>query len=145
MNRRGVLGMLGIGAAGAPLVAKEVYKSMPAMYSIPSNGVTVGSQYCEDAVPCESPMETLKHVRQRYDYLTMDKSKWMAEHMGREMREVFRYGNYGSIDPDIMALKSFSHGAKLRLHIQRRAEYRYNEELVDAKSSVEYWMQQAGL
>ena len=31
MNRRGVLGMLGIGAAGAPLVAKEVYKSMPAM------------------------------------------------------------------------------------------------------------------
>ena len=48
MNRRGVLGMLGIGAAGAPLVAKEVYQSMPAMYSIPSTGVTVGSQFGEE-------------------------------------------------------------------------------------------------
>ena len=65
--------------------------------------------------------------------------------MQRELREAYRYGNYNAIDPDIMAMKSFSHGAKLRLHMQRRAEYSYKDELLDAMSSLEYWMQQAGL
>jgi hypothetical protein len=146
MNRRGVLGMLGIGAAAGPAIAKEsIYKTMPSMYSIPSTAGTIGSQYCDNVPERENPLDTLKHVRERYNRLTMDKTKWIAEYMQRETREAFRYGNHGAIDPDIMAMKSFSHGAKLRLHIQRRAEYRYNEELLEAMSSVEYWMKEAGL
>jgi hypothetical protein len=144
MNRRGVLGILGIGAAAGPTIATEAVRYT----SGASTMAAVGTQYVEykDNIPeRENPLDTLKHVRERYNRLTTDKAAWIADRVERELREAFRYGNYNTIDPDIMAMKSFSHGAKLRLHIQRRAEHSYREELTDAMSSVQYWMREAGL
>ena len=120
MNRRGILGMLGLGAAAGPLVAKEVYQSMPTMYSGPSTG---GEIYKDQAIPW-NPAEQLAQAQREYDGLTKDPAAWIAEYAHREYTEYldgYTSYRYETIDPDIRNMKSLSESAKMRMFFERKA------------------------
>ena len=152
MNRRGVLGMLGIGAAAGPLVAKEVYQSMPAMYSgksslaIPSTG---GEYY--DKVPdaiAWNPVERLAEAKREYDLLTADSAAWIQDFITREMDEYLDgYSSFSmdKIDADIRAMKSFSDTAKMRLHIERRAKRRHQKHTASMMGRIQELMKEVKL
>ena len=131
MNRRGVLGMLGIGAAAGPAVAKEmIYQT-----TYPSSGLSspaiLGTQGWssapEQAIPW-NPVESLARAKAEYNTLTGDPSAWIADYVAREMDEYL--SGYSSlrletIDPDIRNMKSLSESAKIRMAIERKAKRRY--------------------
>lgn len=148
MNRRGVLSMLGLGAAAGPALAKQYVSTTSG--AISESAIGSNNYYGEklyDNVPMtENPLEMLNAVKNRYNQLTGDKDSWIARFVENEMRDIFRYGNYNnSIDPDIMAFKSFSTTAKMRMHIERKAKRRYEEELFDVNENIRYWMERVGL
>jgi hypothetical protein len=123
MNRRGVLGMLGLGAAAGPVVAKEmIYQS-----SYPSPGLSTPANFVDQAIPWD-PVETLSRVKAEYNTMTSDPSKWIADYVAREYEEYmcgyssFRLDN---IDPDIRNMKSITESAKMRMFITRKAQRRY--------------------
>ena len=126
MNRRGVLGMLGLGAAAGPVVAKEmIYQT-----SYPSPGLStpaILSTAADSPIPW-NPVETLAHVKKEYEVMTGDSSAWIADYVAREMDEYL--SGYSSlrletIDPDIRNMKSLSESAKIRMAIERKAKRRY--------------------
>ena len=126
MNRRGVLGMLGLGAAAGPAVAKEmIYQS-----SYPSPGLStpaILSTAADSPIPW-NPVETLAHVKKEYEVMTGDSSAWIADYVAREMDEYLSgYGSFRleNIDPDIRNMKSLSETAKIRMAIERKAKRRY--------------------
>jgi hypothetical protein len=141
--------MLGLGAAAAPAVvsqyASEAVSSspIPSLGYNPSTGNYIDKVYDSDIH--ESPLERVKSVREHLNHLS-DKKKWIDNYVTRELQEMIRYGNYNnSIDPDIMAMKSFSTSTKIRMHIQRRAERRYNDDYLEISENLKYWMKKAGL
>ena len=151
MNRRSMLSMLGIGAAGAPLVAKEVYQSMPAMYSgksslaIPS---TSGEYYSKDQAIAWNPVERLAEAKREYDLLTSDSAKWIQDFITREMDEYLDgYSSFSmdKIDADIRAMKSFSDTAKMRLHIERRAKRRHQRHTASMMGKIQELMKEVGI
>jgi hypothetical protein len=126
MNRRGVLGMLGLGAAAGPVVAKDmIYQT-----SYPSPGLSTPAIYDSaepSAIPWD-PVETLSRVKAEYNTLTDDPSKWIADYVAREYEEYMSgYSSYrlDNIDPDIRNMKSISESAKMRMYITRKAQRRY--------------------
>jgi len=131
MNRRGVLGMLGIGAAAAPAVVKQyagnsVIKSSPV---IPSTG-GYDYEYKDQAVEW-NPIEALNQTKREYEMLTGDASKWITDYVAREWDEYM--SGYSSIrletiDPDIRNMKSFSESTKIRTFIERKAKRRYENQ-----------------
>ena len=131
MNRRGVLGMLGIGAAAGPAIAKQyvgnsIIKSSPA---IPSTG-GYDYEYKDQAVEW-NPVEQLASAKREYEMLTGDASKWIADYVSREWDEYM--SGYSSIrletiDPDIRNMKSFSESTKIRTFIERKAKRRYENQ-----------------
>jgi len=148
MNRRSMLSMLGLGAAAGPAIAENLVSqagtSVPAIGSqfLTMNKYSDKVHLAEDY---ENPLQRLNNIREHYNHLS-DKKKWIDSFVSRELQEMFRYGNYNNqIDPDIMAMKSFSTSAKLRLHIQRRAERRYNEDFFEVSEQLKYWKEKVGL
>ena len=126
MNRRGVLGMLGLGAAAGPAVAKEmIYQS-----SYPSPGLStpaILSTAADSPIPW-NPVETLAHVKKEYEVMTGDSSAWIADYIAREYEEyVSGYSSFrlDNIDPDIRNMKSLSESAKMRMYFERKAKRRY--------------------
>lgn len=126
MNRRGVLGMLGLGAAAGPAVAKEmIYQT-----SYPSPGLSTPAIYDStepSAIPWD-PVETLSRAKAEYNTLIGDPSAWIDDYVAREMNEYL--SGYSSlrletIDPDIRNMKSLSESAKIRMAIERKAKRRY--------------------
>jgi hypothetical protein len=122
MNRRGVLGMLGLGAAAGPALISQ--GATPAILT------TSGSYSGKDNITEEiawSPVEQLADARREYALLTGDREKWVADWFTREWEEYQNgYSSYRleNIDADIRNMKSFSETAKIRAHIMRRAERR---------------------
>jgi hypothetical protein len=148
MNRRGVLSMLGLGAAAGPALATQYVSTASGAISATdiSSKTYLGEKLYDNVPISENPLEMLNTVKDRYNRLTGDKDSWITRYIENEMRDVFRYGNYNnSIDPDIMVMKSFSPSAKMRLHIERRARRRYEEELFDINENLKYWMERVGL
>jgi hypothetical protein len=154
MNRRGVLGILGIGAAAGPAIAENIVSqagnsSLDPKYISTANykyDIDKGlvDKYAPDVFQ-ENPLQRLNNVREQFNYLN-DKKAWIDSFVSRELREIFRYGNYhNQVDPDIMAMKSFSMSAKIRMHIQRRAERRYDEDFSEVSEQLKYWMEKVGL
>ena len=125
MNRRGVLGFLGLGAAAGPAVAKEmIYQS-----SYPSPGLSTPAimSTTADSIPW-NPVETLAHVKKEYEVMTGDPSAWITDYVARELGEY--HNGYSSfrfehIDPDIRNMKSLSETTKIRMHFERKAKRRY--------------------
>lgn len=127
MNRRGVLGMLGLSVAAGPAMISQTstVTSSPAIWATPSSGNEV-------ALDREwNPAEHLAHVRKEYDLMTGNADKWIAEFVEREWEEYLNgYSTYriDNIDADIRNMKSFSETAKIRMHIERKARRRMNKE-----------------
>ena len=130
MNRRGVLGMLGLGAAAGPVVAKEmIYKT-----SYPSPGLSTPAilstqgQTWTDAPDVWDPVKQLAEAKREYERVTGDSSTWIADYVARELDEY--HSGYSSfrfeyIDPDIRNMKSLSETTKIRMHFERKAKRRY--------------------
>ena len=144
MNRRGVLGMLGIGAAAGPAIAENLVSHSSAQLAENYKYDYGLVNKCADVVQ-ENPIQRLNNIREHYNHLC-DKKKWIDSFVSRELQEIFRYGNYNNqVDPDIMSMKSFSMSAKIRMHIQRRAERRYNEDFFEVSEQLKYWKEKVGL
>jgi hypothetical protein len=130
MNRRGVLSMLGIGAAAGPAIAKQ-YVGNSVMNSSPAIPSTGGEYYDKvEAIPW-NPVEQLASAKREYEMLTGDASKWITDYVAREWDEYM--SGYSSIrietiDPDIRNMKSFSESAKIRTFIERKAKRRYENQ-----------------
>jgi hypothetical protein len=144
-----MLGMLGIGAAAGPAIAENIVSQSSEKSVLAHNykyDVDYGlvNKYAPDVVQ-ENPLQRLEHIREHYNFLK-DKGKWVNDVVSREVQELHRYGSYQNhIDPDIMALKSFSMSAKIRFHVQRRAERRYDQEFSEVSEQLKYWMEKVGL
>ena len=125
MNRRGVLGMLGIGAAAGPALVNQY--SGKSSLAIPSTG----GEYYKDQAVSWNPVEALDSAKREYAMMTGDGAKWVADYIAREMDEyVSGYSSFRveNIDPDIRAMKSFSEMAKIRMHIERKAKRRFESQ-----------------
>jgi len=122
MNRRGILGMLGMGAVAGPAVVSQL-GSQGSVLAIPSTG---GEIYKDQAIPW-NPVEQLAQARKEYDIMTKDPAAWIEEYIQLEMREYLDgYGfAYDRIPADIRAMKSLSEQTKVRLHFERKARRRY--------------------
>jgi len=131
MNRRGVLSMLGIGAAAGPAIAKQ-YVGNSVMNSSPAIPSTGGYDYeYKDQAVSWNPVEQLASAKREYEMLTGDGAKWIADYIAREMDEyVSGYSSFRleNIDPDIRNMKSFSEMAKIRMHIERKAKRRLESQ-----------------
>lgn len=123
MNRRSILGMLGMGAVAAPAVvqqyASDVVGANGPSPPIPSTGIG----YSEKA-ELWNPVEQLAEAQREYDYLTKDPSAWIADYVQREYQEYldgYTSYRYEMIDSDIRNMKSFSESAKMRMYLERKA------------------------
>jgi hypothetical protein len=124
-NRRGFLGLLGIGAVSAPLAAKaaadaEIAKltmlrnsDVLSAGSIPSNGY---------GAPCQSAEDYVSPYIKVDNYLKL----WgkLPEFVESDLRE--RAKTVYHLDPDIACKRSWSLNAKI--HEQRQRNYKMNIE-----------------
>ena len=128
MNRRGVLGILGLGAAAGPAVAKEmIYQTQPSMFASPGLSTPAIISTAADSIPWD-PVRQLAEAKREYERVAGDPSAWIADYVARELDEY--YSGYSSfrfeyIDPDIRNMKSLSETAKIRMYFERRAKRRY--------------------
>lgn len=122
MNRRSVLGMLGIGAAAGPAVVQQM-ASNPVTPGFPSPGID--KQYIGDqiAVPAINHAERLKELKDQLSLITDEPEKWLADALAQELKE-WRMGyagiHYSNIDPDIRNMKSITESAKMRMYFERK-------------------------
>ena len=118
MNRRSILGMLGMGAVAAPAVVHQY-----ASDAIGANGPSPPIGY-SDKAELWNPVEQLAEAQREYDYVTKDPAAWIAEYAHREYTEYldgYTSYRYETIDPDIRNMKSLSESAKMRMFFERKA------------------------
>lgn len=137
MNRRSILGMLGIGAAVGPSVAKSM--SSPPLgggYGMPLSGVPQKDvqqfdekRYIEDEV---------KEIIKNFKRMTEDRDQWIAD---MEKNAFHELRNRPQVDVDIIAMKSFSDIAKLKLQARRVAERDYDHHRHHLSSRKESLLQ----
>lgn len=123
MNRRSMLGMLGLGAAAGPAIISQA--STAATPAILANGIDGN---WKESPEVWNPVEALSRARAEYNTITGDPSAWIADYVAREMDEYL--SGYSSIrletiDPDIRNMKSLSESAKIRMALERKAKRRY--------------------
>jgi hypothetical protein len=127
MNRRSMLGMLGLGCAAGPAVVSEAVlaSNVPSTHGI---GYSITKETYDKVW---NPVEALTSAKREYSMLTGEPSKWIADYVAREMDEYM--SGYSSvrletIDPDIRNMKSFSESSKVRMYIERRAKRRFESQ-----------------
>lgn len=122
MNRRSMLGVLGIGAAAGPAVVQQM-ASNPVTSGFPSPGID--KQYIGDqiAVPTIDKAQRLKEMQDQLSIITDEPEKWLADALAQELKD-WRMGyasiNYANIDPDIRNMKSITESAKMRIYFERK-------------------------
>jgi hypothetical protein len=132
MNRRSMLGMIGLGAAAGPSVVSEAVRAS----NIPvlsTDSVGIGYSITKESYDKVewSPVEALASAKREYSMLTGDSSKWISDYVAREMDEYINgYSSYrlDNIDPDIRNMKSFSETSKMRIHLERKARRRLESQ-----------------
>jgi phosphoribosylaminoimidazole carboxylase (NCAIR synthetase) len=125
MNRRSVLGMLGLGAAAGPAVVQQMATNpvSPVTSGFPSPGI--GKQYIGDQIdtPFIDKAQRLKEMQDQLSIITDESEKWLAEQLAQELKE-WRMGytsiHYANIDPDIRNMKSITESAKMRMYFERK-------------------------
>jgi len=125
MNRRSMLGVLGLGAAAGPVVAKEMIYQTGGL-STPA--IVATQDWKEPGDIPWNPVEQLAQVKKEYEAMTSDSSAWIADFVTREYEEYLSgYASYRleTIDPDIRNMKSLSESAKMRMYFTRKAKRRY--------------------
>ena len=144
MNRRGILGMLGMGAVAGPSVVKQ-YAGNSVIRSSPPISTTAGIGYSDEAELGSNPVEQLAHARKEYEYLTKDPAVWIAEYAHREYQEYldgFTSYRYETIDPDIRNMKSLSESAKMRMFFERKARRKQQQMSSSAKYRIQMLMKE---
>ena len=139
MNRRGVLGMLGISAAAGPVVVSQL-GSQGSVHAIPSTG---GEYYDKAEMVQWSPIEQLAEAKRDYEALTLDPEAWIADWTSREWKEYmdgYTSARYETIDADIRNMKSFSETAKMRMYFERKARRKQAQYAESAWGRVQEWM-----
>ena len=123
MNRRSMLSFLGIGAVGASTLGAQA-GIVPSTHGA-SYGIDSAAKIAYDT---KDHAVYLKDMQEQLSAITGDPSKWIADRLAEELKD-WRMGysstHYSSIDPDIRNMKSLSESAKLRMFIERRANYKY--------------------
>lgn len=123
MLRRTFLSALGLGGAGVALGAN----SHPQMASPPvyQNIGLVGTQWKDSLGAEPSLIEQVNVLRKELSGLD-DKENFISEYVVR-MKSDMGYTRAQDVDADIAAIKSFSDVAKIRMHLRRKAEARWEE------------------
>ena len=140
MNRRGVLGMLGIGAAAGPAVVSQLGSqgSTPAILS-------TGAEIYKDQAISWNPVEQLADAKREYEALTLDPETWIAEFAQREWKEYldgYTSQRYETIDPDIRSMKSLSETAKMRMFFERKARRKQHQYSSSALGRIQQLMKE---
>lgn len=125
MNRRSMLGFLGIGAAAGPAVVQQMASNPvnPVTSGFPSPGID--KQYLGDqiAVPTIDKAQRLKEMQDQLSIITDEPEKWLADALAQELKD-WRMGyasiSYANIDPDIRNMKSITESAKMRIYFERK-------------------------
>jgi hypothetical protein len=140
MNRRGVLGMLGIGAAAGPSLVKQY-----ASDAVPSTG---GYNFADKAELVQwNPVEALAEAKKDYEAITLDPETWIADFASREWKEYmdgYTSHRIETIDPDIRNMKSLSESAKMRMYFERKAKRKQAQYAESALGRVQEWMKKVG-
>ena len=123
MNRRSMLGMLGIGSVAGPEVVKQMAydNPVPSTWSAPSQDIW-------DVASKET--NYLQKAKEELDLINADPAKWIAERAMQEMTDYLQgypTVNFNQIDPDIRNMKSVTEKTKMRMYYERRAKRRYEE------------------
>ena len=144
MNRRGILGMLGMGAVAGPSVVKQYAGNSVMKYSpeIPSTAANIGYS---DTDKIWNPVEQLAEARKEYDVLTKDPAVWIAEYVHREYKEYldgYNSNRFETIDPDIRNMKSLSESAKMRMFFERKARRKQQQMSSSAKYRIQMLMKE---
>ena len=140
MNRRGVLGMLGIGAAAGPAVVSQ----LGSQGSVPAIPSTSGYNFTDKAEAIGwNPVEQLAEAKRDYEALTLDPEAWITDWASREWKEYmdgYTSTRYETIDPDIRSMKSLSETAKMRMYFERKARRKQAQYAESAWGRVQEWM-----
>ena len=135
MDRRSILGMIGMGAVAGPSIAQaSVYK-----YGDPSNPVP----YVDGFTHIDKDYNYMKDCQTKLSYITSDPAKWIAEKMVEELRDYHMGYNgiqYNNIDPDIRNMKSISESAKMRMYIERRVKRQYESQKTSLMNQIAGYM-----
>lgn len=133
MNRRSILGLLGIGSVAGPAVASEAINK----YGHIKQSMTYSGEL--SAAPI-SYKEQLGDLQSSYNNLVGNYDKWIADYISRELSDL-RNGyssiNINTLDPDIRCMKSMSETAKIRIQIERRAKRRYEDQKHSLSINIE--------
>jgi hypothetical protein len=138
MNRRGVLGMLGLGAAAAPAVVHQYASDV-----VGANGPSPPVNYACDKAELWNPVEQLADARREYEYLTKDPAAWVADYVSREWKEYidgYTSYRYEMIDPDIRSMKSLSETTKMRMYLERKARRKQHQYADSALGRIQALM-----
>jgi hypothetical protein len=136
MNRRSMLGMLGLGAAAGPAVVSQAVSASPVPWeqsTVQTHGIgySIAKETYNTYDKPWNPVEALASAKREYSMMTDEPSKWIADYVARDMDEyVNGYSSFrlDNIDPDIRNMKSFSEMTKLRMHIERKAKRRLESQ-----------------
>ena len=126
MNRRGILGLLGLGAVAPSIISQNALGAeAPDVYP------TTGYFDKQMATPVlTNPFEQLAHCQKEYASAMSNKETWIADFITNEYNDYL--GGYSAhrietIDPDIRNMKSLSESAKIRMFLTRRAQRKYDQ------------------
>lgn len=139
MNRRSMLGMLGIGAAAGPAIA-ENFVQQNATPSIPMSDYGEYSVANKASLIEENPIKRLANLRKEYEVLTKDRDTWISDYIKRDMSDyIDGYSNIdiNRVDPDIRAMRSISESSKIRMYLHRKANRRYNSIVSNILGDIE--------
>lgn len=125
MNRRSVLGMLGLGAAAGPKVAQEAMLANPSFLGPPLSGPPLSSPPQKEFNEHDYIKEETGYIQKSISKMLKDKAGWISDY---ERKIYNQLRAQPRCDVDILALKSFSDVAKLKLQAKREAERAYDDE-----------------
>lgn len=126
MNRRGVLGFLGLAPTLGAAVAKEAMgASQGSVLTRASPGIydTVATKPMDFAEKSMWQLQMFNDAQDSLKKLTQDKDTWMAEAIANELQTSMRYNP--RIDYDILNMKSISDVSKIMMQARRNAERQY--------------------
>jgi hypothetical protein len=139
MNRRSILGVLGMGAVAGPSIAQEAVNK----YSHSSNPVPYIDNNAIGFTHINKDHDYMKECQEKLSFITNDPAKWIADKMAEELREYHMgYGNihYNNIDPDIRNMKSITETAKMRMYLERRVKRQYESQKISLMNQLAGYM-----
>ena len=118
MNRRSMLGFLGIGSVVGPSVANELTAASP-----------IPKQYIDyPSISVSDNKDYINRMQEELSFINADPVKWIADRALNDMKDYMQgYTgiNFQHIDPDIRNMKSITELAKMRIYYERRAKRQF--------------------